>query len=50
MGAMGNAFKISIGKPKGEPRHRWEDNIRTDLRGIEWEGVDLIHLALGRGK
>jgi hypothetical protein len=24
---------------------RWEDNIRMDLREIEWEGVDWMHLA-----
>ena len=31
------AFKILTGKPTGErplgrPRHRWEDNIRMDLK------------------
>jgi hypothetical protein len=29
----------------GRPRHRWEDNIRMDLREIGWEGVDWMHLA-----
>jgi hypothetical protein len=29
----------------GKPRHRWEDNIGMDLRGIGWEGVDWINLA-----
>jgi hypothetical protein len=24
----------------GRPRHRWEDNIRMDLREIGWEVVD----------
>jgi hypothetical protein len=28
--------------------HRWEDNIRMDLREIRWEGVDWIHLAQNR--
>jgi hypothetical protein len=32
-----------VGKPEGKrplgrPRHRWEDNIRMDLRKIGWEG------------
>jgi hypothetical protein len=33
-----NAYKILIGKPEGSrsllerPRHRWEDNIKMDLR------------------
>jgi hypothetical protein len=32
-------------RPLGTPRYRWEDNIRMDLREIEWKGVDWIHLA-----
>jgi hypothetical protein len=34
--------------PKGKIRrlkHRWEDNIRMDLRELEWEGVDWMYLA-----
>jgi hypothetical protein len=39
-GGMRNAY-ILVGKPPlGRPRHRWEDNIRMNLREIEWEGVD----------
>jgi hypothetical protein len=30
------------------PRHRWEDNIRMDLREIEWEGVDWMLIAQDR--
>jgi hypothetical protein len=46
---MRNACNILVGKPKGKrplgrPRHRWEDNIRMDLREIGWEGVDWMHL------
>jgi len=29
-------------------KHRWEDNIRMDLRGIGWEGVGGMTLALNR--
>jgi len=25
-------------RPSGRPRRRWEDNIRIDLREIEWKG------------
>jgi hypothetical protein len=32
-------------KPPGRPRRRWKYNIRMDLREIEWEGVDWIHLS-----
>jgi hypothetical protein len=30
-------------RPIGRPRHRWEDNIRMDLREAGWEDVDWIH-------
>jgi hypothetical protein len=48
-----NAYNILVGKPEekrplGRCRHRWEDNIRMDLREIGWEVVDWIHLAQGR--
>jgi hypothetical protein len=47
---MRNAYKILVGKPEGKsplgrPRHRWEDNIKMDLREIGWEDVDLMQLA-----
>jgi len=34
-------------KQLGRPRRRWEDtpNIKIDLKEIEYEGVDWIHLA-----
>ena len=37
---MSSAFKILTGKPTGKrslgrPWHRWEDNIRMDLKEIE---------------
>jgi hypothetical protein len=39
MGEMRNVSKILVGRPEGKtplgrPRHRWEDNIRMDLREI----------------
>jgi hypothetical protein len=39
-----------VGKPEGKrplgrPRRRWKDNIRMDLRGIRWGGMDWIDLA-----
>jgi hypothetical protein len=50
MGEMRNANKILVRKPEqkrrhGKPRHRWEDNITMDYKGIGWEGVDCMHLA-----
>jgi hypothetical protein len=29
----------------GRSRHKWEDNMRMDLREIGWEDVDWMHLA-----
>jgi hypothetical protein len=33
-------------RPLGKPRHRWEDNIKMDLREIGFGDVDWIHWAL----
>jgi hypothetical protein len=35
-------------RPLGRPRRRWEDNIKTYLRGIGWGGVDWIDLIPDR--
>ena len=35
-------------RPHGRPRHRWEDNIKTDLQEVGCEGVDWIELARDR--
>jgi len=32
----------------GRPRHRWEDNIKMDLREIGIDGVNWIKLAQDR--
>jgi hypothetical protein len=53
-GEKRNAYRIWMGKPEGKrplgsPRHRWEDNIRMDLREIGWGGMDWIDLAQDRG-
>jgi hypothetical protein len=41
MGEKRNACRIAVGKPEGKtplrkPRRRWADNIKMDLREIEW--------------
>jgi hypothetical protein len=48
-----NACGIFVGKPKekrplGRPRYRWVDNIKMDLREIEWGGMNRIDLAHNR--
>jgi hypothetical protein len=46
MGERRGAYRALAGKPKGRrplerPRRRWEDNIKMDLREIEWgHGLD----------
>jgi hypothetical protein len=41
---------ILVGKHEGtrplrKPRHKWEDNIKINLKEIRLEGVDWIHMA-----
>jgi hypothetical protein len=53
MGEKRNAYRIwweiPEGKrPLGRPRHGWEDNIKVDLREIEWGGMDWIDPAWDR--
>jgi hypothetical protein len=45
MGEIRHAYSILVRKPKGRrlfrrSRHRWEADIRMDLREIGCEGVD----------
>jgi hypothetical protein len=45
-----NAYWILVGKPEGKrplgrPRRKWVDNIKMDLREVEWGGMDRIDLA-----
>jgi hypothetical protein len=49
------SYRILLGKPEekiplGKPRLRWVDNIKIDLREIEWGGMDWIDLAQDRGQ
>jgi hypothetical protein len=48
-----NAYRIWMGKPEGRrplgrPRRRWVDNIKTNLRQIGWDGVNLIDMSQDR--
>jgi hypothetical protein len=52
-GQKRNACRIFGGKPQGKrslgrPRCRWVDNIKMDLREIEWGGMDWIDLVQDR--
>jgi hypothetical protein len=55
MGETRNAYRILVGKPEGKrplrrPRRRWVDNIKMDLRAIEWDSMNWIDLAQDRGQ
>jgi hypothetical protein len=55
MGEKRNLYRILVGKPEekrplGRPRRRWVDNIKMDIREIEWSGVDWIDMAQDRDK
>jgi hypothetical protein len=50
-----SAYNILVGRPEGRrplgrPRHRWEDNIKMDLRKIGFWDMDWIHLAPDRDR
>jgi hypothetical protein len=54
MGEGRNVYRVLVGKPEGKkrplgnPRRRWEDGIKVDLREIGWGGVEWIYLAQDR--
>jgi hypothetical protein len=55
MGEEGCAYRILVGRPEGRrplgrPRHRWEDNIKTDLREVGWGSMNWIELAQDRDR
>jgi hypothetical protein len=55
MGDRRGAYRVFIARPEGKkplgrPRRRWENNIKKDLKDVEW-GVwtGLIWLRTGSG-
>jgi hypothetical protein len=53
MGEGRGVHRILVGKPEckrpmGRPRHRWEDNIKLELREIGIDGMNWIQLAHNR--
>jgi hypothetical protein len=55
MGERRGAYRAFVRKPEGRrplgrPRRRWEDNIKIDLREVEWGGMDWINLAQDRDR
>jgi hypothetical protein len=55
VGERRGVYRILVGKlegkrPLGRPRHRWEDNIKMDLKEVECWGIDGIDLAQDRDR
>jgi hypothetical protein len=53
MGEKRNVCRILVGKPEGKrplgrQRRTWVDNMKLDLRQIEWDDMDWIDLAQDR--
>jgi hypothetical protein len=51
-------YRVLVGKPGGKrplgrPRHRWEDNIRMDLKEVGcgvWTGFSWLKIGTGGGR
>jgi hypothetical protein len=55
MGEGRGVYRVLVGRPKGKrprgrPWHRWEDNIKLDLRETGTDGADWIQLAQDRAQ
>jgi hypothetical protein len=55
MGEERGVHRVLVGKPEekrplGRPRHRWEDNIKMDLREVGVGFGDWIELAQERDR
>ena len=57
MGKRRGVYRVKWGngkregrRPLGRPRHRWEDNIKMDLREVGCRGTDWIELAQDRDR
>jgi hypothetical protein len=48
-------YRVSMGRseqniPLGRAGHRWEDNIKMDLKGFRWRGMGWTYLAQDRDR
>jgi hypothetical protein len=53
MGEGRGIYRVLVGRPEGKrplgrPKHRWEDNIKIDLREIGIDGTNWIQLSQDR--
>jgi hypothetical protein len=40
--------KPKVKRPLGRPRRKWVNNVKRDLREIEWDDMDWIDLTQDR--
>ena len=55
MGEARGVHRVLVGKPEGKrplgrPRHRWEDNIKMDLREVGGSRGDWMEMAQDRDR
>ena len=55
MGEGRGEYRVLVGKPEGKrplgrPRHRWEDNIKTDLQEVGGGCGDWVELSQDRDR
>jgi len=55
MGESRDLYRVLVGKPEGKrplgkPRHRWEYNIKTDIREVGCGVMDWIELVQDRDR
>jgi len=55
MGKRRGIYRVLVGKPEGKrplrrPRHKWEDNIKMDLKDVRCCCMDWINLAQDRDR
>ena len=55
MGERRRIFRVLMGKPEGKrplgrPKHRWEVNIKMDLKEVGCGGMDWIKLTQERDR
>jgi hypothetical protein len=53
MGEGRGIYRVLVKRPKGKrplgrPRHRWEDNIKMDLRELGIDGVNWVWIVEDR--
>jgi hypothetical protein len=50
-----STYRASVGKPEGKrslgtPKRKWEDDIKMDLKKMEWKVVDWTGLSENRDR